>query len=128
MSQLTIKMFMKLICSYVYAWFTTYTVSINERQPKMYLLLSHSKNGKFAPFLIYLKSWWKVDLVFGKEHANWSIISGVLIGWSWKIKFGQKQFFGQNVNLKCQNTHFIGTESKLDDPILFPVKSSHIFW
>ena len=70
-----------------------HTVSIDERRPKMYLLFSHSKNGKFAPFLTYLKIWWKVVLDFGKEHANWSNISEVMIGWSWKIKFGKIHFF-----------------------------------
>ena len=70
-----------------------FTVSIDERRPKMYLLFSHSKNGKFAPFLTYLKSWWKVVLNFGKEHANWSNISEVTIGWSWQIKFGKINYF-----------------------------------
>ena len=36
--------------------------------------------------------------------------------------------FGQNVNLKFQNTPFIGNETKMDDSILFPIKSSYIFW
>ena len=82
------------------------TVSIDERQPKMCLLFSHSKNRKFAPFLTYLKSWWKVVLNFGKEHANWSNISEVMIGWSWKIKFGKIHFFCQNVNSRCQKCPF----------------------
>ena len=32
---------------------------------------------------------WKVVTFFGKEHVNWSSISGVMKGWSWKIKFGK---------------------------------------
>ena len=31
----------------------------------------------------------KVVIFFGKEHANRSNISGVMIGLSWKIKFGK---------------------------------------
>ena len=88
------------------------TVSIDERRPKMYLLFSHSKNGKFAPFLTYLKIWWKVVLDFGKEHANWSNISEVMIGWSWKIKYGKIHFFCQNVNLKWQKQPFYGDWDK----------------
>ena len=53
-------------------------------------------------FLAYLKSWWNVVLVFGKEHANWSNISGDMTWWSWKIKFGKIHFLCQNVNWKCQ--------------------------
>ena len=26
---------------------------------------------------------------FGKDHVNWSSINGVMIGRSWKIKFGK---------------------------------------
>ena len=32
---------------------------------------------------------WKVVTFFGKEHVNWSSISGVMIRRSWKIKFGK---------------------------------------
>ena len=56
---------------------------------KMFLLFSHLIDGKFPLSLTYLKSWWKVVLDFCKEHANLSNISGVMIGWSWKIN----QFF-----------------------------------
>ena len=63
------------------------TVYLDESGPKMFLLFSHLIDGKIAIFLTYLKSWWKVVLDFGKELANWSNISGVMIGWSWKIKF-----------------------------------------
>ena len=43
---------------------------------------------------------WKVVTFFGKEHVNWSIISGVMIGWSWKIKFWKIHYlFGYYVNL-----------------------------
>ena len=28
----------------------------------------------------------------------------------------------------AKNTHFMGIKTKTDDPILFPVKSSYIFW
>ena len=65
------------------------TVYLDESRPKMFLLFSHLIDEKFASFLTYLKSWWKVVLVFGKEHANWSNISGVMIGWSWKVMFGK---------------------------------------
>ena len=34
-------------------------------------------------------SLWKVVTFFGKEHVNWSSISGVMIRRSWKIKFGK---------------------------------------
>ena len=34
-------------------------------------------------------SLWKVVTFFGKEHANWSNINGVMIGWSWKVMFGK---------------------------------------
>ena len=70
-----------------------YTVPSNEHQPKMFLLFSHLIDEKVASFLAYLKSWWNVVLVFGKEHANWSNISGPMIGWGWKIKFGKSIFF-----------------------------------
>ena len=71
----------------------------------------------------------KSSYIFGKEHANWSSISGVMIGLSWKIKFRKINYlFCQNANLKCQNTLFIGTETKMDDFILFPMKNSYIFW
>ena len=104
------------------------TVSIIERETKMFLLFSHLIGEKIASFLTYLKSWWKVVLVFGKEHADWSNIGGVMKGWRWKIKFVKIHFFCQNVNLKVKNTPFMGPETKMDDPILFPVKSSYIFW
>ena len=65
------------------------TVPRVEHGPKMFLLFSPLIDEKISSFLTYLKSWWKVVLVFGKEHANWSNISGVMIGWSWKIKFGK---------------------------------------
>ena len=32
---------------------------------------------------------WKVVTFFGKEHVNWSSISGVMKWRSWKIKFGK---------------------------------------
>ena len=32
---------------------------------------------------------WKVVTFFGKDHVNWSNINGVMIGRSWKIKFGK---------------------------------------
>ena len=32
------------------------------------------------------------------------------------------------MNSKYQNTPFIGTETKMIDSILLPVKSSYIFW
>ena len=56
------------------------TVYLDESGPKMFLLFSHIIDEKFVSFLIYLKRWLKVVLVFGKEHANWSNISGVTIG------------------------------------------------
>ena len=46
----------------------------------MFLLFSHLIDEKFASFFAYLKSWLKVVLVFGKEHANLSNISEVMIG------------------------------------------------
>ena len=40
---------------------------------------------------------WKVVTFFGKEHVNWSSISGVMIGRSWTIKFGKIHYlFGVN--------------------------------
>ena len=36
---------------------------------------------------------WKVVTFFGKEHVYWSSISGVMIGWSWTIKFGKCKFW-----------------------------------
>ena len=39
--------------------------------------------------MIPSRSLWKVVTFFGKDHANWSNISGVLIGWSWKVMFGK---------------------------------------
>ena len=57
-------------------------------------------------FAIFSSNWWKscifcgifeklvkVVLVFGKEHANWSNISRVMIGWSWKNKFEKINYF-----------------------------------
>ena len=57
-------------------------------------------------FAIFSSNWWKncifLDIFeklvkssvsFGKEHANWSDISGVMIGWSWKIKFEKSIIF-----------------------------------
>ena len=32
---------------------------------------------------------WKIVIFFGKEHVNWSSISGVMIGRSWQTKFGK---------------------------------------
>ena len=32
---------------------------------------------------------WKVVIFFGKQHVNWSSISGDMIGRSWTIKFGK---------------------------------------
>ena len=65
------------------------TVYLDKSGPKMFLLFSPLIDEKISSFLTYLKSWWKVVLVFGKEHADWSNIGGVMIGWSWKIKFGK---------------------------------------
>ena len=70
-----------------------YTVPSVEHGPKMFLLFSPLIDEKISSFLTYLKSWWKVVLVFGKEHANWFKISWVMIGWSWKIKLGKIHFF-----------------------------------
>ena len=40
---------------------------------------------------------WKVVTFFGKEHLNWSSISGVMIGRSWTIEFGKIHYlFGVN--------------------------------
>ena len=74
-------------------FFLAITVSIKERGTKMFLLFSRLIVEKIASFLTYLKSWWKVVLVFGKEHANWSNISRVMIGWSWKNKFEKINYF-----------------------------------
>ena len=57
-----------------------YTVLQNEHGPIMFLLFSHLIEEKFHLSLYYLKSWCKVVFVFGKEHANWSNIIGVMIG------------------------------------------------
>ena len=88
----------------------------------MFLLFSHLIDQKLASFLAYLKSWWNEVLVFGNEHANWSNISGVMIGWSWKIKFGNQIFGGQNVNLKYQKHPFYGDWDKNGWSHLFPCK------
>jgi len=43
--------------------------------------------------------------------------------------FGKINYlFGQNVNLKFQNTSSRGSEIKMEDSILLPVKSSYIPW
>ena len=42
---------------------------------------------------------WNVVTFFGKEHVNWSSISGDMIGRSWTIKFGKIHYlFGYYVN------------------------------
>ena len=72
---------------------------------------------------------WKVVTFFGKEHLNWSSNSGVTIGRSWTIEFGKVHYlFGKKINTECQNTIFWGTETKMDDSFLLPVKSSYIFY
>ena len=49
--------------------------------------------------------------------------------WSWVIEFGKvHHFFVKNLHSKCQNTHFIGTETKMNGSLLLHVKSSYIFW
>ena len=40
----------------------------------MFLLFSHLIYEKVASIVAYLKSWWNVVLVFGKEHAHKSNI------------------------------------------------------
>ena len=58
-------------------------------------------------------------------------IKGVLwqIEWSKTIEFGKVLYlFGKDINSKFQNTCFIGNETKMNDSILLPVKSSYIFW
>ena len=48
---------------------------------------------------------------------------------SWSIKFGKVHYLlSKNINSKHQNIPFIGTETKMNDSILLPVKSSYIFW
>ena len=48
------------------------------------------QNTPFRPkWMIPSCSLWKVVTFFGKEHANWSNINGVMIGWSWKVMFGK---------------------------------------
>ena len=143
---------------------------------------------------------WKVVTFFGKELVNWSSISGVMIGRSWKIQFEKLKIGGiktiidlivqlfpiisplildqftcslpKNVttfhreqdgiihfclspnkrdvlalwiyiftkkimnfsklnfstSFKLPKKPFIGTETKINDSILLPVKSSYIFW
>ena len=93
-----------LLSNYIFTF--NATVPRIEHGPKMFLLFSPLIDEKISSFLTYLKSWWKVVLVFGKEHANWFKISWVMIGWSWKIKLGKIHFFCQNVNLKCQKCPF----------------------
>ena len=91
---------------------TYYTVYLDESWPKMFLLYSHLIDEKFASLLTCLKSWRKDVLVFCKEHADWSNIGGVMIGWSWKIKFVKIHFFCKNVNLKSQKHPFYGAWDK----------------
>ena len=95
-----IRKVLKWVCGFLGKLYIWTTVCLDESRPKIFLLFSHLIDEKFASFLTYLKSWWKVVLVFGKEHADWSNIGGVMIGWSWKIKFVKTHFFWQNVNLK----------------------------
>ena len=57
---------------------------------------------------------WKVVTFFGKEHVNWSSISGVMIRRSWKFKFGKLK---------------IGVTKKIIDMIfqLLPIITPQIF-
>ena len=58
-------------------------------------------------------------------------IKGVFwqIKWSLAIEFGKVHYlFGKKINTECQNNIFWGTETKMDDSFLLPVKSSYIFW
>ena len=52
------------------------------------------QSAKTPPLLGLRQKWlipscclWKVVTFFGKEHVNWSSISGVILGRSWTIKF-----------------------------------------
>ena len=109
-----IELFLEYLCDFCN------TVSLNERGPKMFPPFSHLLEEKIASFLTHLKSWWNLVLVFGKEHANSSNITGVMIGWSWKIKFGKIQFFYLNVNLKCWKRPFHRDWDKNGWSHLFP--------
>ena len=55
----------------------------------------------------------KVVLDFGKQHANWSNINGVMIGWSWKVMFGKVEM-GVFALKSCIVTKKIMDFSKLD--------------
>ena len=73
----------KMFCGYL--WICTVYLDISGLN--MFLLFYHLIDEKLTSFLTYLKSWWKVVLEFGKEHANQSNISRIMIGWSLKTKF-----------------------------------------
>ena len=68
------------------------TVSIKERCP-VELNVKRAKTplqlGMRQKLIIPSCLSWKVVTFFGKEHVNWSSISGVMIGRSWTIKFGK---------------------------------------
>ena len=56
------------------------TVLRNKRRPKMFCLITPQFKEEVICFLLYLKSLQNVVLDFGKERANWSIITVVMIG------------------------------------------------
>ena len=49
---------------------------------------------------------WKVVIFFGKEHVNWSSISGVMIGLSWEIKFGKINYLFGYTNFEFSKLDF----------------------
>ena len=55
----------------------------------------------------------KVVTFFGKEHVNWSSISGVMIGISLIIKFGKvHNLFGKNKILSAKTPLLLGLRQK----------------
>ena len=76
--------------------YITYTVSIKERCP-VDLNVKRAETplqlGMRQKLIIPSCLPWKVVTFFGKEHVNWSSISGVMIGRSWTIKFGKCKFW-----------------------------------
>ena len=58
--------------------------------------------------MTYLKIGWKVDSAsFWYEYANCSNISGFMIGWSWKIKFGKINYFFGYTNFEFSKLDFL---------------------
>ena len=61
---------------------------------------------------------WKVVTFFGKEHVNWSCISGVMVGRSWTIKFGIIHYLFGYINFEFSKLYFSTSwHFKVDRPL-----------